>query len=187
MTSLGKMFESATHIIQSLTDNHKDPMHVGEVMACWTYLTFVENIIIFEEVGLNTTTDNSLKELYNDALKIATSHKKELSERMRQEGAPLPNPPQHKPKSDPDAIPLGAKFTEDELVNTLNINFVYAADQCAVSASQCLRTDIGLMFLNFQADKLSLGFKAKELMKKKGWLKIPPYYNPPGAPNQNEE
>src|SRR5699024_7929670 len=79
-------------------------------------------------------------------------------------------------------IPQGVKFTNDELVNTLNINFVTAADMCAAAASQCLRTDIGLMFLKFQTDKLSLGFKAKELMQKKGWLKVPPHYHPPGAP-----
>lgn len=182
MPSLPQMFESAMNVIQSLTDNRKDPLHVGEVMSCWTYLAFINSIITYEEIGLNTTTDPGLKELYKDAIKIAQSHKKELTEVMIKEGVNLPPSPESKPNSDPNAIPQGVKFTNDELVNTLNINFVTAADMCTAAASQCLRTDIGLMFLKFQTDKLSLGFKAKELMQKKGWLKVPPHYHPPGAP-----
>lgn len=182
MPGVAQMFESAINVMQSLTDNQKNPLHVGEVMACWTYLAFVENIITYEEVGLNTTTDPGLQELYADALKVAKSHKKELLDFMKQEGVTLPSSPEQKPKSDPDAIPHGAKFTDEELVNTLNINFVYAADMCAASASQCLRTDLGLKFLKYQVDKMSLGFKSKELMQKKGWLKTPPFYQPPGAP-----
>lgn len=182
---LTNMFQSATAIIESLTDNHKTPLHVGEVMACWTYIAFVSSIVTYEEVGLNTVTDPELKALIQSAMKIAEAHKKQLSEFMRKEGITLPPSPESKPKSDPSAIPLGAKLTEDEIVNTLVVNFVFAADMCAASASQSLRTDVGLMFLQFQMDKLSLGFKAKELMQKKGWLKIPPYFHPPGSPSQN--
>ena len=184
MANFGQLLESAAHVIESLTDHHKEPLHVGEVMFCWTYLAFVENIITYEEVGLNMTEDAELKELYEESLKIAKSHKKELSEFMQQEGVSLPASPEDKPRSDPNAVPLGAKLTEDELINTLNINFIFAADMCATSASQSLRTDVGLKFLKFQTDKLVLGYKAKKLMQKKGWLKIPPYYRPPGTPLQ---
>ena len=187
MPDFGQMFESVSNIVQSLTDNSKDPLHVGEAMACWTYLAFVGSIKGHVEVGLNTTTDKGVKELLQDGLKVVSSHKKELTEFMVQEGVTLPTSPEKKPESDPNAIPLGAKFTDNELVNTINLNFVTAADMCAASASECLRTDLALMFIKFQAEKLSLGLKAKELMKKKGWLKTPPYYNPPGgSPHQKE-
>ena len=184
MPSLGQVFESTVNMIQSLTDNHKRPMHIGEVMACWTYLAFVENIISFEQVGLNMITEAALKDLYQDSLKVAQSHKKELTDFMRKEGVVLPEAPEDKPKSDPNAVPSGARFTEDELANTLNINFVIAADMCAAAASQCVRTDVGLMFFKFQADKIVLAFKAKELMLQKGWLKHPPIYYSPGLPVQ---
>ncbi|HET7522067.1 MAG TPA: DUF3231 family protein [Bacillales bacterium] len=184
--SLVNMLQSATKIMDSLADNRETPLHVGETMACWTYLAFVGSIVTYEEVALNTVTDPKLKELIQDAKGIANSHKKRLSEFMRKEGIPLPALPEDKPKSDPSSIPLGARLTDDEIVNTLAVNFVFAADTCAASASQSLRTDVGLMFLQFQMDKLSLGFKARELMKKKGWLKIPPYYHPPGSPMQND-
>src|SRR5699024_11826154 len=81
-----------------------------------------------EEIGLNTTTDSKLTKLYQDAYKVTTSHKNELSELMRQEGIPLSDASATKPESNPEAIPLGAKFTDSELINTLNINFVIAAD-----------------------------------------------------------
>src|SRR5699024_2006902 len=106
---------------------------------------------------------------------------------MIKEGVNLPPSPESKPNSDPNAIPQGVKFTNDELVKTHNINFVSAADMCAAAASTCLRTDIGLMFLKFQTDKLSLGFKAKELMQKKGWLKVTPQYHQTGCHKANNQ
>lgn len=114
------------------------------------------------------------------------SHKKEVSEFMHREGVPLSNAFEDKPESDPNAIPLGAKFTDDELANTINMNFIIAADMCAAAASQSLRTDVAIMFLKFQTDKLSLGLQTKELMQDKGWLKVPPFYRPPGAPDSKK-
>src|SRR5699024_9245995 len=164
-----------------LTDNHKDPMHVGETMACWTYYTFVSQIISHKEIGLNTPTDSKQTKLYQDTYKVTTSHKNELSELMRQEGIPLSVASATKQESNPEAIPLGAKFTDSEVINTLNKKIEIAADICATAASQSLRTDITLIFLKIQTDKLSLGLKAKEIMRSKGWLKVPPAYYPPGA------
>lgn len=181
LSTLANMFKSAISGLEALTDNRKDPLHVGEVMACWTYLAFVEHIITYESVGLNTTTHKKLKSMFEEAIKTAQGHRKQLSQFMREQGVALPRAPELKPKSDQNAIPLGAKFTDSELVNTLNTNFVIAADMCAAAASQCLRTDVGLMFLKFQADKLALGFRTKELMQKEGWLNLPPYYQPPGS------
>lgn len=184
LPTLANMFKSAILALDALTDNQKSPLHVGEVMACWTYLAFVDRIITYEEVGINTTTHKQLKSIFEEALKTAKSHRQELSKFMREHGVTLPEAPELKPQSDPHAIPLGAKFTDDELVNTLNINFVIAADMCAVEASQSLRTDVGIMFLRFQTEKLALGFRTKELMQQHGWLKVPPYYLPPGSPTQ---
>ncbi len=121
----------------------------------------------------------------NEALKVANSHKKELRSFMIDEGVTLPAAPEHKPKSEPEAVPEGARMTENEIMNTLSINFVYASNLCSGSASQSVRTDVGLMFLKFHIDKLSLGMKAKSLMRKRGWLKVPPFYHPPGAPSKN--
>lgn len=178
MQHIGK---SIANIVESLTDNHKDPLHIGEAMACWTYYSFVSNAMIHVEVGLNTTSHSKLKKLLQDSYKVMQSHQKEVAEFMREEGVPLSDTPEGKPNSDSDAIPLGVKFSDNELSNTINLNFVIAADMCAASASESLRTDVALMFLKFQTDKLSLGLQMKELMQTKGWLKVPPFYQPPGG------
>ncbi|GAA0465484.1 DUF3231 family protein [Alkalibacillus silvisoli] len=182
-SSYGKWIEASVKVLKELNDNSKGPVHVGEAMACWTYLAFVESIIAYEEVGLNMTLDKDVKKFINDAYDVANSHIKEMTTLMRNEGIPIASSPAHKPISDPRSVPVGARMSDEELMNTLSINFVYAGDMCAASASQCLRTDLGLMFLKFQIDKFSLGFSAKEMMKKRGWLKVPPAYRPPGSPD----
>lgn len=185
LPSVGSMFKNLAGVIESLTDNHKNPLHVGEAMACWTYLAYVSEVNGYIQTGLNTTTDSELQDLLQDGNKVTKSHLKEISDFMKQEGVPLPSLPEDKPQSDPNAIPLGAKLTDSELINTVNYNFVIAADTCAASASQSLRTDVALMFLKFQTDKLSLGLKSKKIMQDKGWLKVPPFYQPPGSPSQS--
>lgn len=182
MRSIPEMLETTVNVIHSLTDDKKPQLHVGEVMACWTYLAFVEEIIIYEQIGLNTTEDNELRNILEESLKVAQSHVKQISQFMQDEGIQLPEQPQAKPKSNPEAVPAGAKFTDKELANTISINFVIASNMCAASASQCLRTDVGIMFLQFQMDKLTLSFQMKNFMQRKGWLKIPPFFSAPGLP-----
>ena len=179
MRSIPELMETTVNVIHSLTDDKKTPLHTGEVMACWTYLAFVEEITVHEQIGLNTTEDNELRNILEDSLQVAQSHIKQISKFMQDEGIPLPEPPNSKPKTNPEAIPTGAKFTDNELANTIGINFVIASNMCAASASQSLRTDVGIMFLQFQMDKLTLNFKLKNLMQRKGWLKIPPFYSAP--------
>lgn len=120
MPSIKMMFKNATDIIESLTDNHKNPLHIGEAMACWTYYSFVSFAIIQVEIGLNTTNDSKLKKLLQDSYEVMKSHQKKISELMRQEGVPLSNTPEDKPESDPNAVPLGTKLTDDEITNTVS-------------------------------------------------------------------
>jgi len=110
MRNLPSLLETTVNVIQSLTDGNKTPLHVGEVMACWTYLAFVEEIIVFEEIGLNTTVDKELRDMLEESLKVAQSHKKEISQFMRDEGIPLPDQPQAKSHTDPDAVPINREM-----------------------------------------------------------------------------
>src|SRR5699024_3957410 len=112
---------------------------------------------------------------------FTTSHKNELSELMRLEGIPLSDASSTNPESNPEAIPLGAKFTDSEIINTLNINFVIVSDMYATDVSQSLRTEISHLLRKVHTGKLALGLKANEIMRSKGWLKVPPAYYPPGA------
>jgi hypothetical protein len=54
---------------------------------------------------------------------------------------------------------------------------------CSTNFTQSIRNDIGLMFARFHTEKMVLGLDIKTTMRKRGWIKIPPYYYLPGAPN----
>ncbi|MFB4166082.1 hypothetical protein ACE1TI_20385 [Alteribacillus sp. JSM 102045] len=46
-------FEAFWNILKTLVDTEpKAPMHVGEVMSMWTYLTMINEAIRCEEIGL---------------------------------------------------------------------------------------------------------------------------------------
>ncbi|UUZ81219.1 DUF3231 family protein [Paenibacillus sp. P26] len=134
----------------------------------------LQDIINYENVALNTSTDKELIELFEEGRTIARSHEKQLTDLLKQEGIPLPDGPQAKPLSEPNAIPTGAKFTDKELANALAINIAYVATLCAQASIQSLRSDIGLMFFKFLAEKTMFGTKVKTTMHKRGWLKLPP-------------
>lgn len=178
--NIAEILETTSNFVQSLIDGEKPTLHVGEVMSCWTYLSFLQGIINYEEVALNTTTDKELTELLQEGLNIAHSQEKQLMDLMKQEGIPLPDGPEAKPISKPNVIPMGAKFTDKELANAMAINLSYVATICAQAAIQSLRKDIGLLFFKFQAEKMMFGTKVKTIMHKRGWLKVPPSYIQPG-------
>lgn len=101
---------------------------------------------------------------------------------MVEEGIPLSKTSETRPKSDPNSIPLGAKMTDDEIANFISIKIATNIVMCATNMSQSIRNDMGLMWARFQAEKMVFGMELKTAMRKRGWLKVPPYYYPPGAP-----
>ena len=40
------------------------------------------------------------------------------------------------------------------------------------------------MRVKFQTELLTFGTPLQALMKKRGWIRVPPYYYPPGMPKQ---
>ena len=50
-------------ISNDTTNEPKSPLHIIEAGDCWTYLTLIEEFIRYEEMGLNTTTDDEVKEI----------------------------------------------------------------------------------------------------------------------------
>lgn len=176
-------FEAVWSTLKTLVDTeNKSPLHVGEVMSIWTYQTILEEALRYEEIGLNTTTDNEVKELLVDAKKLCESQSQRLSSFMQKEGIPLPPSSQKKPLSEPKDVPLGAKLTDDEIANGISLKFATAGLECAVANSQTIRTDVGLIWTEFYTEILTFGATTKTLLRKRGWLKVPPYYYPPGMP-----
>lgn len=175
------IFDSIKDIFinDSLGDN-KEPLHIGEVMDLWTYYGMLSESNRFVEVGLNTTSDGDLIKL----LKVSfdNCHKQiiEIQELLRSEGVPLPETSESKPKSDSRDIPPGVKLSDDEIANGLAIKNISSIMICAGGISQAIRLDVGGMWLKFFMVRVKYGVTLKGVMRKRGWLKIPPNYNPKG-------
>ncbi|WHY66867.1 DUF3231 family protein [Neobacillus sp. SuZ13] len=182
MTSI---YESLKDFLQmSLDGEPKNPLHVGEVMACWTYQTIMDESSVFLQIGLNTSTDDDVVRCLNESLKQCQTQGQRFKKFMIKEGIHLPPTSEERPNSNPDGVPLGTKLTDDEIMNGLSIKTVAAIVHCATSAAQSIRNDVSTMFTHAMLEKMQFGSSLKDLMRKRGWIKVPPYYYPPGAPKK---
>lgn len=178
-------FEAVWNLLKTGVDNIDEPdtpLHVIEVGDLWVYLTTMEEFIRYEEVSLNTTTDDEVKEMLIDIIRVCEGQVETLSKFMKKEGIPLPDVTSSKPESDSKQIPLGVKLTDDEITNGVAFKQVVCMQQCAKGQADSVRNDVGMMWLGFFSDWVTFGTTLKTLMKKRGWLKVPPYYYPPGSP-----
>lgn len=177
------VFDALKNVIQSYIDDEpKPPLHVGEVMNSWTYLAALEEALIYEQAGMNTTVDHELKGALDKGIEMCFSQIKELRTFLQQEGVPLPPASEPKPKSESDVIPFGVKLTDGELANGISAKVALSITACGTGVAQSIRNDMGSIWIRFQSEQLTFGVSLKSLMKKRGWLKIPPPYYPPGWP-----
>lgn len=180
-------FEAVWNMLKTSMDNMdepKTPLHVIEVGDLWKYVTIVEEFIRYEEVGLNTTSDDEVMELLNDVIRVCESHVKNVSEFMKKEGLPLPEVTSAKPNSNSKEIPLGVKLTDDEITNGIAFKIMTCLQACAKGQVDSIRNDVAVMWLQYYSEWVTLGATLKTLMRKRGWLKVPPYYYPPGSPTK---
>ncbi|MFD2442866.1 DUF3231 family protein [Bacillus sp. CGMCC 1.16607] len=176
------ILETIMDALKSITVQDEDqPLHVGEVMSCWIYLAGLELAKVSVQAGINTTTDDELKTILEEDMKLGTSQRERLREFMIKEGITLPPSPEELPKSDPHTVPLGVKVTDDVIANELSLKIISLIMRAAGAASESVRTDVGLLFVQFQAEKLAFATRLKHLMRKRGWIKVPPFYVPPGS------
>ncbi|MDM5227313.1 DUF3231 family protein [Cytobacillus sp. NJ13] len=176
------LWETVMDTMKSMTDQDEDqPLHVGEVMACWIYLAGLELAKVSVQAGINTTADNELKAILEEDMKLGNSQRERLHDFMIKEGITLPSAPEDMPKSDPNSVPLGVKLTDDVIANELSLKIISLIMRAASAASESIRTDVGILFIQFQAEKLAYATRLKHLMRKRGWIQVPPFYVPPGS------
>ncbi|MBD0379649.1 DUF3231 family protein [Paenibacillus sedimenti] len=176
------ILETTLDYIKSMTAQDEDqPLHVGEVMGCWIYLAGLELAKVTVQAGINTTSDHELKFILEEDSKLGTSQRERLHSFMLKEGLSLPKAPEDMPTSDPNSIPLGVKQTDEVLANELSLKIASLILQAASIATQSIRSDVGLLFIQFQAEKLAFAARLKQLMRKRGWINMPPFYVPPGS------
>ncbi|WP_299088797.1 DUF3231 family protein [uncultured Metabacillus sp.] len=150
------VWETVMDAMKSTTVQDKDqPLHVGEVMSCWMYLAGLELSKVSVQAGINTTTDNELKAILEEDMKLGASQRERLHDFMIKEGISLPPAPEDMPVSDPNSVPLGVKLTDDVIANELSLKIISLIMRAAGASSESIRTDVGLLFVQFQAEKLA--------------------------------
>lgn len=175
--------KALTDFVRTLTDDYKPPLHIGEAMACWTYVAMMDESSIYLQAALNTTQDHDLLASLQDSLNQCQNQTMKLKQFMKEQGIPLPPVSSQKPKSDPSSIPLGVKLTDDEIANGVSAKTISAMLTCASGAAQSIRSDVGMIWIEFLGEKMMYGMTLKKLMIEKGWLKVPPPFTPPGSPH----
>ncbi|MCA1064009.1 DUF3231 family protein [Rossellomorea sp. AcN35-11] len=177
--------EAISAIVKNFVDDSpKPPLHVGEVMDLWTAFTAFHEAHALYQVALNTTMDKELKQLVRDALDGSLADTKKIEKLLLKEGVPLPLVNPKKPVSDPTAIPEGVKLNDDEIANLMSAKIAASITFCGQAISKTVRTDAGLLFFSIQINLMKLATPLKTIMIEKNWLKMPPTYQPPGAPHQ---
>lgn len=176
------ILETVMDALKSMVvQDEEQPLHVGEVMSCWIYLAGLELAKVSVQAGINTTTDNELKTILEEDMKLGNSQRERLYDFMIKEGITLPPAPEELPKSEPNGIPNGVKLTDDVIANELSLKIISLIMRAAGAASESIRTDVGVLFIQFQTEKLAFATRLKHLMRKRGWIKVPPFYVPPGS------
>ncbi|WP_066366127.1 DUF3231 family protein [Neobacillus fumarioli] len=175
--------QAIKNVMQSFIDDEpKSPLHVGEVFSCWSWLSELADEQVHTEAGVNSTTDRELRKAFHEAIEMFKSQKERMIVFLRSEGVPLPPLCESKPQSNPSEVPMGVKLTDDELANSLNIKIVILISFCANAIIQSIRNDVTLIWLEYLQEYMTFGATLKEIVKRRGWLKVPPLYYAPGAP-----
>ncbi|MDR6121074.1 hypothetical protein QFZ87_000671 [Bacillus sp. SLBN-46] len=81
-------------------------------------------------------------------------------------------------------LPLGVKLTDNELANGIAFKLVTCLQACSKGQADSVRNDVGILWLQYYLEWATFGTTLKTLMRKRGWLKVPPYYYPPGLPQK---
>lgn len=173
------LLESLFHAMQ----DPSPPAHLGEAFAVWTYFVALKEVRAICLLMTNHTADSELREFIEHFVtNIEEPQLKKLRELMRNEGIDFPTVTADKAKANPAHIPAGAKLTDEEISNVLVVKAQGLLVLAHGAMLQGLRPDLSAMWYRFHAEVLAESFKLKQMMQKRGWLRIPPQFRP-GAAN----
>ncbi len=180
---MANFFESIKDMFEPFVDGEeKNPLHVGEVMNLWLLLTLFEEGLTVYQIGLNTTVDQQLQHALKNGEKESSYMANQLRTFLRKEGIPLPPASEDKPASETNSIPLGVKYTDEEIANLVSTKVAAEIALIGQTLGQSIRSDVGQFLLQILYGTLKFSSSMKKMMQERGWLKIPPYFYPPGSP-----
>jgi Protein of unknown function (DUF3231). len=172
------LLETTYDMFKQFIVGDKKPLNYLEVANLWLNLTYAFNTIRLEELAYNTATDSELKQKLKDAKKIHEDAAEEISELLKKEGIALPHNTPEKPTADYTNIPDGAKLNDEEIANLMSYNLLEGINNATRGMTEAIRADVGLIFYKIINKKTALGLSLKQMMEKRGWLRVPPYYKP---------
>jgi hypothetical protein len=149
-------------------------------MNLWFYLIGTNQTLRIDQIAFNTTQDTELKaklkEVIND---VHYPMIKELTDFFKSEGLPLPQTtPEKSHVHDLKEIPKEIQLNNEEIANLLVYNLYIGINAAVRGLTESVRADVGMMFAKYQMMKITYTITLKDLMKKRGWLHVPPYYSP---------
>lgn len=177
MSKIQKIADIALDKMNSLTDNEEPPVHAGEAMACWIYQTQLDGVLGYCEVALNFTQDKDALSILNESKRLGLIHKKKLNDFMKAENITPSDGYIQKASVNVDTVPNAVKQSDKDIVNTVQINLIVAFGMTASAISQCLRSDLQILFFEIMTDVMIFGQEILSTSKKRGWLRIPPAYH----------
>lgn len=155
----------------------EQPMHYGEVFGTWSYLLAAKGTVAGYQTYYNHAGDEELKKMLEDAVRAGQDEIKQIEALLKVNGVGLPPTPPERPDAHTEDIPVGAKFSDQEISASLSAKISAGLVACSTIIGQSLREDIAMMFGQFHMQKAALGAKVLRMNKEKGWLVLPPLHN----------
>ncbi|MDW7650658.1 MAG: DUF3231 family protein [Bacillota bacterium] len=101
---------------------------------------------------------------------------KALTSLLKDNGVSLPPSPPEQPKVDLDDIPEGARFSDNLLAGFIASEISAGLLAGSKIMALSIREDIAVQFLQLHSKKAQYGLTLLRMMKKKGWLVVPPLH-----------
>ncbi|GAA3406101.1 DUF3231 family protein [Paenibacillus hodogayensis] len=158
-----------------LSGNPKhEPLHEGEVFFLWSMSSNAKNAVSCYQTYLNHAGDKELVKLLEDLADQARKEHQDCDRLLVDNGiVPSPTLPE-KPRANPEAIPVGARFTDAEIATVISTDHAVGLAACSQAMGSSMREDVGALFAKFHAAKAIIGLRLLRLNKNKGWMTPPP-------------
>lgn len=160
-------------------DNSKEqPMHYGEVYNTWSHLMMAQGCVAKYQFLYNHCGDEQLRKLIQNMMEnLIKPEVRQLQNLLKENGVTLPPAPQERPFAEPDRIPPGARFTDQEIATCISNDIATSLVSCSQIIGLSHRMDIARMFALHHADIMRYGAQLMQIMRQKGWLVSPPLYD----------
>jgi len=156
------------------TTEQQTKIHSGEAFALWQHLVQRYDIYELTDIFQNFANDIEFKAILGLGTKTISDEIIKIENELNKYGVPLPPRP---PKS--INSPSNTEILRDELMFRIVFmgiqNFISQQTQ---SMLQMQNPDLVTMFDKFVKNEVSITHKLSSYGKLKGWLFIPPSYNP---------